>query len=437
MEPARKRNPWLWVPSLYFSQGIPYVIVMTMSVVLYTRLGIPLAQISFYTSWLYLPWVIKPLWSPMVDIYRTKRKWIVSMQFAVSAGLALAGFAVLQPYFFPLSLGLFVLMAFASATHDIAADGFYMLSMTQHEQALWVGLRSTFYRLAMIVGSGLLVVLAGYLETGSGSIPFAWSMTLFAVAALFLIFSVWHAFILPGPAADGPVRGGRRPLEEFFATFGSFFRKPGILTALAFILLYRFDEAQIGKVFQPFMLDSRKAGGLGLLTQQVGVAYGTFGVASLLAGGLLGGFVVARFGLKRMLPVMALAMYLPKQAFLVLSWTQPSKFSVICGAIAVEQFGYGFGFAAFMLYMLYFADGPHRTAHYAICTGFMALGMMIPGLWAGWLAHHLGYKHFFVWTLCCALPGFLVALILKVDPRFGRKQTLPETPSTYGTARAR
>jgi PAT family beta-lactamase induction signal transducer AmpG len=535
-------------------------------------------------------------------------------------------FSVRGGDFFRWSLFLFWIMAFASATHDIAADGFYMLSMSKHEQAWWVGLRSTFYRTAMIVGSGLLVVLAGVLETrnglppveipvtakagpisqavtrqdpaevifaespgqprvltqpaaleisldqssateaaaiieqakswnvrhgfalddqpaakppeprydswyarrvsgplrhfltshfpkpartqaaatagncgvvflalsqsppaggavtvnfgrrlsgleylglgksdqgfrlmagerlsfnatnwnqpamaviqldtklqtdrtvvfqtSSGNIPLAWSLTLFLVAGLFLAFSCWHSVMLPRPPNDGPVVTHHSLAGEFFATLGSFFQKPGIFLALAFILLYRFDEAQLSKVISPFLLDSRSSGGLGLATSQVGLAYGTFGVLALTCGGLLGGFLAARHGLKRMLPIMVASMYLPKLTFLILAWTQPENFLVTCGAVAVEQFGYGFGFTAFMLYLLYFADGPHKTAHYAICTGFMSLGMMIPGLWSGWLADLVGYRHFFAWVVCSTLPGLVIALQLRIDPQFGKR----------------
>ncbi len=622
MPETKSRSAWFWVPSLYFAQGIPYVIVMTMSVVMYKRLGISNTDIALYTSWLYLPWVIKPLWSPLVDITRTKRFWVVAMQFLVSFALACVAFSVRGGEFFRWSLYLFWIMAFASATHDIAADGFYMLSMSKHEQAWWVGLRSTFYRTAMIVGSGLLVVLAGVLEgrnglppvqisvtakanapvaanfdpatvkapepsggfrvvpqpdtldialaersatdaktiveqakswnlrhgftsddtppatdragdsrwtkaisgplkifltthfpkpekkqiaatagnvgalylslsqpppggkpivvvlgrkpvgleylgfgkgdkgfrlvegehfvfnttnwnqpamaviqldpklkseatvifqTTSGNIPLAWSITLLVVAALFLGFSCWHSVMLPRPASDGPVVTHASLLGEFFVTLGSFFQKPGIVLALAFILFYRFDEAQLSKVISPFLLDSRDAGGLGLATSQVGVVYGTFGILALTCGGLLGGFAAAKHGLKKMLPIMIASMYLPKLAFIFLSLTQPENFLVICGAVAAEQFGYGFGFTAFMLYLLYFADGPHKTAHYAICTGFMALGMMLPGMWSGWVADLVGYKHFFVWVICSALPGLVLALNLKIDPQFGKK----------------
>ena len=609
---------------------------MTMSVVMYKRLGISNTDIALYTSWLYLPWVLKPLWSPLVDITRTKRFWIVTMQFLVSFGLALVAFSVQGSAFFKWSLFLFWIMAFASATHDIAADGFYMLSLSKHEQTWWVGMRSTFYRTAMIVGSGLLVVLAGVLEsrnglppadisvrakagsetsvrpnpaefeftaqpgplrivahpgtveitfapltadeakvfielarawnmaqgfleqtnvasnragtswwsaniggfissawkqvvsgplTGflgryfgkevhkrsavagnvgvlylglsgkpasgqkvavnlervksgleyiglakgdkgfrlaegdrvvftagnwdrpamavfqldpklraecrvsfqatSGNIPLAWSITLFVVAALFLAFSCWHSAMLPRPANDGPVVTNRNLVGEFVSTLGSFFKKPGVLMALAFILLYRFDEAQLMKVVSPFLLDQREAGGLGLTTSQVGLAYGTFGVLALTCGGLAGGFLAARHGLKNAAHHGLL--HSPAQTRVCVPLLHPAgKFPGHLRRVAVEQFGYGFGFTAFMLYMIYFADGPHKTAHYAICTGFMALGMMLPGMWSGWLADLIGYRHFFVWVICAAIPGFMLAMLLKVDPEFGKKAGLTQ-----------
>ena len=257
--------------------------------------------------------------------------------------------------------------------------------------------------------------------TNSGNIPVAWSITLFVVAGLFLAFSCWHSVMLPRPANDGPVVTDKNLAGEFFSTLGSFFSKPGVGMAMAFILLYRFDEAQLGKVISPFLLDRREAGGLGLTTSQVGLVYGTFGILALTFGGLLGGFTAAKHGLKKMLPIMVCSMYLPKAAFLVLSLLQPENFLVTCLAVALEQFGYGFGFTAFMLYMLYFVDGPHKTAHYAICTGFMALGMMIPGMWSGWIADMVGYRNFFIWVIFSALPGFTLAMLLKVDPEFGKK----------------
>ena len=606
----QRKSQWFWIPSLYFSQGIPYVVVMTMSVVMYKRLGISNTDIALYTSLLYLPWVWKPLWSPFVDIFKTKRLWILAMQFLIAISLAIVAGSLQTDSFFQLSLTIFWLMAFASATHDIAADGFYMLGLEKHDQAWWVGIRSTFYRLAMIVGSGLLIMLAGNLESKNGlppvkvavsaspdaqvspppdpsavsvtaqdgelrliaqsdaltiaatprpkaeidavvtearkwnkqhgfypeekavakkeeekswwttsvseplatylkthfpkeaksasnagnvaavlftlskeppagkdivvnfvqddgdksfkvvegerflfsnknwnqpfmalvqidpklrssssaafqaragNIPLAWTITLFVLSALFAAFSLYHRFVLPRPAGDVPVTSGKSILLDFLGTLGSYFQKPRIIVALIFIVFYRFAEAQGVKMIQPFLLDAREAGGLGLTTGQVGFVYGMVGVIALTLGGIIGGMLASKFGLKRMLPIMVCAIHLPNAAFLYLAFQQPDNFFLINACVGVEQFGYGFGFTAYMLYLLYFADGAHKTAHYAICTGFMALGMMIPGMWSGWLADLIGYKHFFVWVMLSTIPGFLVAFLVKVDAQFGRK----------------
>ena len=420
------RNPWSWIPSLYFAQGIPYVVVMTISVIMYKKLGISNTDIAYYTSWLYLPWVIKPLWSPLVEIFRTKRFWIVLLQTVIGASLAAVAFTIPLPTYFQWSLAVFWLMAFSSATHDIAADGFYMLALEQHQQAAFVGVRSTFYRIAMITGQGALVYLAGYLETHAGSIATAWSITFFILAGIFLSLALYHRFILPIPASDHAVvekATAGAVLKEFFKTFGAFFGKKEIGIILAFLLFYRFAEAQLVKLVTPFLLDARVNGGLGLTTQEVGIAYGTIGVLCLTLGGLLGGYVISKRGLKFWLWIMVFAIHLPDLMFVYLSYMQPENFLLICGAIGIEQFGYGFGFTAYMMYMVMISDGPYKTAHYAICTGFMALGMMIPGMFSGKIQEMFGYQHFFVWVLASTIPGFLVALFVKVDPEFGKKKS--------------
>ena len=416
------RNPWLWVPSLYFAEGIPYVFVMTVSVVMYKKMGISNTDIALYTSWLYLPWVIKPLWSPIVDMFRTKRLWIIGTQLVVGAALASVALTIPLPAFFRITLAIFWLMAFSSATHDIAADGFYMLGLEQHQQAAFVGVRSTFYRVAMITGQGLLVVVAGYFE--SRGIAFAWSITFWILAGLFALFFLYHRFMLPRPVADRPTLhvGERTPIQEFFHVFALFFRRKNIFAILAFLLLYRFAEAQLVKLVSPFLLDAREAGGLGLTTSQVGIAYGTFGILALTAGGLLGGYLASLRGLRYWLWPMVFIIHLPDAMFIFLSHLQPTSFFLISAAVAVEQFGYGFGFTAYMLFMIMVAEGEHKTAHYAICTGFMALGMMLPGMFSGWLQEQIGYAHFFEWVLLSTIPGFIVAALVKVDPEFGKKK---------------
>ncbi len=576
-------NPWLWVPSLYFAEGIPYVLVMTLSVIFYKRMGIPNAQIALYTSWLYLPWVIKPLWGPVVDILKTKRIWILVMQLCIGAGLAGVAFTIPTGRFLQLTLAFFWLLAFSSATHDIAADGFYMLGLSRHDQTFFVGIRSTFYRIAMLTGQGLLVILAGYFEsktglppievevavgegylpmrfspdemvsqtdtgemyffsgkevrigTGnisraiadtlmarvekwnishefypsgekgtpdplknelvgnvgftwfqlskkpgagqsivmnfsydkgdksvglvksyrydfnetnwnvpafaifqldpkldkatsasfsglSGNIRFAWSVVFAVIAAVFVGFFLYHRFVLPRPSEDQPdpyVKGAF--FKEFISTFVEFFRKKNIGVILAFLLVYRLGESQLVKLASPFLLDSREADGLGLTTGDLGLIYGTVGIISLSLGGILGGIAASRKGMKYWLWWMAAAMNLPNLVYVFLSYTLPSSLWIIGTSVAVEQFGYGFGFTAYMLYMLYVSEGKHKTAHFALTTGFMALGMMIPGMISGWLQELIGYQHFFIWVMICTIPAFVVIPFLKIDPAFGKK----------------
>lgn len=415
--------PWRWIPTLYFAQGLPYVAVMTLSVVMYKNLGVSNTDIALYTSWLYLPWVLKPLWSPLVDLCRTKRFWIVSLQFLLGAGLAAVALLLPGPLFFRGTLAIFWLLAFSSATHDIAADGFYLLALPPHRQAAFVGVRSTFYRLAMIAGQGGLVWLAGIWAEKTGRVAGAWAGVFALTAGFFLAVAAYHWIFLPRPAADAESPPALRLGAGYFQVFAAFFRKPGIGAMLSFLLLYRFAEAQLLKLVPPFLLDARSAGGLGLSTQHVGIIYGTVGVIALMLGGLAGGVVISRYGLKRMLWPMILAMYVPNVVFVFLAVVQPASLQLIGASLAVEQFGYGFGFTAYMLYMMMVADGEHRTAHYAICTGFMALGMMLPGMGAGWLQEKLGYVNFFVWVLIATIPSFIATARARaqVPEEFGKK----------------
>jgi len=581
----KSSSPWLWVPSLYFAEGIPYVLVMTLSVIFYKRMGISNAEIALYTSWLYLPWVIKPLWGPVVDILRTKRFWILVMQLCIGAGLAGVAFTIPVDRFFQLTLAFFWLLAFSSATHDIAADGFYMLGLSKGDQAFFVGIRSTFYRIAMLTGQGLLVILAGFFEaktglppveldvmavegptaldfdpehvsvpdgegesyflspeelriglegiteaeaseftarvdawnsshgfypaleeneaeapgdklTGnlgytwfrlskkpgadesivlnfsfergdksiglvqsyrfdfnesnwdvpafavfkldpklsktttasfsglSGNIRFAWSMVFGLIAVVFVGFHIYHRFALPRPPDDQSMRSEEGNFfKEFLVTFADFFRKKNIGVILIFLLVYRLGESQLVKLASPFLLDSKEANGLGLTTGDLGLIYGTIGIIALSLGGIIGGIAASRRGLKYWLWWMVAAMNLPNLVYVFLSYLMPSSLWVIGASVAVEQFGYGFGFTAYMLYMIYVSDGKHKTAHFALTTGFMALGMMIPGMVSGWLQELIGYQHFFIWVMICTIPSFVVIPFLKIDPKFGKKES--------------
>ena len=428
-------NSWRWIPTLYFSQGIPYVVVMTLAVVMYKNLGVGNTEIALYTSWLYLPWVIKPLWSPLVDLLGSKRRWIVVLQFLIGVALACIALTVPGSDFLRITLSIFWLMAFASATHDIAADGFYMLAMSEKSQAAYVGVRSTFYRLAMIAGQGGLVYLAGMWTDRTGHASTAWAMVFAVLAAGFGLAALWHLWALPRPALDGPAPRSGTFWADFGTVFAAFFRQPDILRVLAFLLLYRFAEAQLLKLVTPFMLDPLTAGGLGLKTQDVGIAYGTVGIIALTLGGLLGGWVISRAGLRRTLWPLMISMHAPNTVFIALAIWQPQTLWLVSAGVALEQFGYGFGFTAYMVFMLMVASGPpgpigpdgtvgtnpHKTAHYALCTGFMALGMMLPGMWAGWLQQQLGYVNFFIWACVATVPSFLAAAFIRIDPGFGQR----------------
>lgn len=428
------RSPWAWIPSLYFAEGIPYVVVMTVAVIMYKRLGISNTDIALYTSWLYLPWVIKPFWSPIVDILKSKRWWIVSMQLMIGAGLAGVAFTIPTTLFFQSSLAFFWLLAFSSATHDIAADGFYMYGIDKHKQAYFIGIRSTFYRLAMITGQGLLIILAGYLESSrlfgstTKSIPMAWSITFLIMAAGFLVFCFYHKFALPYPEEDAnrEVKSFEGVFADFRETFVTFFYKKDIWKILGLLLFYRLGESQLVKMASPFLLDPKDVGGLGLSTSDVGIVYGTIGIIFLTIGGLLGGYLASRNGLKHWIWWMVIAINLPNLVYVYLSYVLPDSFLLICTSVAVEQFGYGFGFTAYMLYQIYVSEGNHKTAHFAFCTGLMAFGMMIPGMISGWLQELLGYQHFFIWVIICTIPSFIMVKLIDIDPKFGIRTSKDE-----------
>jgi len=418
------RSPWKWVPSLYFAEGLPYVIVMSVAVLMYKRLELSNTEIALYTSWLYLPWVIKPLWSPLVDILKTKRWWIVVMQLLIGAGMAGIGFTLQGPFFLQASLSFFWLMAFSSATHDIAADGFYMLGLKDYEQAYFVGIRTTFYRIAMISGQGLLVILAGWLEVRTGNIPLAWGITFYILSAVFVLLFFWHRHSLPRVEKESQLtedRSIRGIMKEVSDTFLSFFSKKRVVVALIFILLYRLAEAQLAKLTSPFLLDHVDKGGLGLSTGEVGFAYGTVGILALVVGGILSGLFASRVGLKRALFWMLLSLNLPDLVYVYMAYAQPDSLWIINLCVMIEQMGYGFGFTGFSLFLIYFSEGKYKTAHYALCTAFMALGMMIPGMAAGWLQEMMGYRMFFLWVMICTIPAFLILPLLKIHPEFGKK----------------
>lgn len=416
-------NPWKWIPSLYFAEALPYVAVMTISVMMYKRLNVSNEEIALYTSWLYFPWVIKPLWSPFIDLVKSKRWWVLTMEILIGAGLAGVAFTIPTTHFLQSTLAFFWLMAFSSATHDIAADGFYMLALTSHEQTLYVGIRSTFYRIATIAGSGLLIMLAGTLEVFTRRIAYSWCITFYVLSGFFIAVALYHIFNLPRPASDAnrPQAPAGELLMNFFHTFVTFIRKPQILTAFLFMLLYRLPEALLVKMSNLFLIDKADVGGLGLSTQEVGFVQGSVGVIGLTLGGIVGGLVASKDGLKKWLWPMVWSITLPDLVYVYLSYFQTQNFLLINIFIFIEQFGYGFGFTAYMLFLIYFSKGKHQTSHYAICTGIMALSMMLPGMVAGYLQQEVGYFNFFLIVMGCCLVTIFVSALLKIDPDFGKK----------------
>ena len=420
MTNKNKARSWSWVPSLYYAEGLPYAFVMIVSVVMYKKLNISNTEIALYTSWLYLPWVIKPLWSPFVEIFKTKRFWIIFMQLLIGAGLAGIALTIPSSNMFKYTLAFFWLIAFSSSTHDIAADGFYMVGLSSHDQAWFIGIRNTFYRFAILTGQGLLVILAGQLENIYNDV-FAWSIIFAGLSFLFILFAFYHKWALPKPTEDNELSKLtiKKIIPNIVNVFISYFKKPQIIIAVCFILIYRFGEAQLVKIAPLFMLDSIEMGGLGLTTSEYGFIYGTLGMIMLTLGGIFGGLLAAKHGLKYWIIWMALAMKLPDIVYVYMAYAQPENFYLIGSFVAIEQFGYGFGFTAYLLYMMMLSEGEHKTAHYAICTGFMALGMMIPGMFSGLLQETIGYRYFFNWVLVATIPGLILIKYIKIDSKFG------------------
>ena len=424
----KQRNPWAWVPTLYFAEGLPYVAVMTISLILYKQLGLSNAEITFYTSWLYLPWVIKPLWSPFIDVVKTKRWWITGMQLLIGAAFGGVAFTIPTSFWLQGSLFFFWVMAFSSATHDIAADGFYMLGLDQHQQAWFVGIRSTFYRLATIFGQGVLVMIAGNLQVMfRNTIRYSWSLMFYGVAGLFIALWLYHSYILPKPKDDKGMEklDGSKLMSELKHTVVTFFTKmpvKEVTIAILFMLLYRMPEGLLAKVSSLFLIDSHGAGGLGLSPQEYGLVQGTVGIIGLTLGGILGGMAAGKDGLKKWLWPMVFAITIPDFVYVYMSYALPDSLLVVNICVFFEQFGYGFGFTAYMLYLIYFSQGEYKTSHYALCTALMALSMMIPGLFAGALQEAVGYRSFFIIVMIFCAVTFIVSRLVKIDPEFGKKQ---------------
>lgn len=415
-------KPWYWIPVLNFASGLPYAIIISVSVIMYKNLGINNEDIGIYTSLLYLPWVIKPLWSPFIDLYSTKRKWFLAMQLLISIAFLIVGLTIPMSNFFVLSLAVFWVAAFASASNDVAIDGFYMLALAKEQQSFFLGIRSTFYRLSLLTGNGLIVIIAGFLEQKYGDKTKAWSYTMVTVGFIMAVITIYNYFSTPKIETKTIENQTElAPKVSFGAVFSSFFKKKQIGLVLAFILLFRLGESQLLKMLIPFLIDEKNLGGMGLTTEDVGIIYGTFGVLSLTIGGILGGIAISKEGLGKWMLPMILAMHLPIIGFILLAHFHPVSVFYIYATVIAEQFGYGFGFAAFMMFLIYVADGESKTSHYSIATGFMALGMMLPGMLSGYIQAYLGYGNFFIWVLIATIPGLILSRFLIFPKDYGKK----------------
>jgi PAT family beta-lactamase induction signal transducer AmpG len=453
----RQQNPWSWIPTLYVAEGLPNVIVMTVAVVMYMQLGMSDTDIALYTSWLGLPWVIKPFWSPFVDLYKTKRWWVLAMQALLGSSLAGVAFTLNASFWLQGTMCFFFLMAFSSATHDIAADGYYMLELSEHQQALYVGIRNLFYRLALIFGNGVLIPIAGTLQlVFRNQEAFTWSLVFYGLAGLFLALWLYHAYIMPNkeglakseqpsdasltdaeqvselpsddiPADDVQLSGIGSQLATALASFFTKFPVKDTVFAMLFLLFYRFPEAMLTKMSATFLIRPNSEGGLGLSPQEFGLANGTIGLAGLMLGGILGGILASRDGLKRWLWPLVCAITLPDIVYVYMSYTMPSNVWFISIFLFIEQFGYGLGFTALTLYMLYFSMGQYKTSHYAICTGISYLGLLLPGMLSGYLKDTMGYRAFFMMVMGLCLITFIVTSLIRIDPEFGKKKAATDS----------
>lgn len=420
----KNRSPWYWVPSLSFSDGLPNVLVISVALILYKQLGLSNTEITFYTSWMYLPWILKPVWSPFIDLVKTKRWWVLAMQLLLGAAFGGVAFTIPTSFWLQGTLFFFWVAAFTGASHCVAADGFYLLGLNERQQAWFMGIRSMADRLATIFGQGVLVMVAGNLQViFRGSISYSWSLTFYGVAGLFIALWLWHSYALPYPRSDTQKTyiNVQSIWKGFLETFRTFFQKKGVVVALLFILLFRFPEALLSKITPLFLIDAGHNGGLGLSPQEYGLVQGTVGIIGVAIGSILGGIAVSKNGLKRWLCIMVAAYTVPDIVYVYLSYALPDSLFVVNACVFAEQFGFGFGLTAYMLYLIYYNRGEFRTSHYALSSALMSLSLMLPGFIAGGLQEMMGYRHYFILVLVSCVITFIVAAMAKIDENFGKE----------------
>ena len=417
-----------WVPTLYLGEALPFSAVMLISVIMFKELGLTDGEITVYTGWLGLPWVIKPIWSSLIDNLKTKRWWIVTMQFFMGIALALVAFTLPTTFWFQGAMVIFMLIAFASATHDISADGFYIIGLSDHDQELYVGVRNTFYRIGMVIGQGGLVLLAGYLQQARilgdfsngdrAVVNFSWMAVFIILGILMFLLGLYHAFILPKVETSVHDRFDFVvQIRELWQTLKVFATKPHIISALCFILLFRLPEGLLTKIVPLFLTRTTGEGGLAMSDVDFGFIYGTLGVIGLLLGGIVGGWAVSKWGLKKCLWPLVLCITLPDIVYVYLSYFPTDNLWLIGSCVCVEQIGYGLGFAAYTLFLVHFSRGERSTAVFSICTAGQYLGgVMIPGMVSGLISENIGYQSFFWVVMAFCLVTFAVTACVKIAP---------------------
>lgn len=430
MEPniQNRRSPISWVPTLYFAMGMPFVVLNMVCTLMFKGLDVSDAQIAFWTSIIMFPWTLKPLWSPLLEIYKTKKFFVIFTQIATGCIFGLVALALHLPNFFAVCIALLAIIAFSGATHDVAADGVYMASLSKDDQARYIGWQGAFYNIAKIAATGGLVYLAGMLiETYTGDVTglsaaaaaaakhngsvMAWTIIMAVIGGIMVVLGLYNAKFVPSEVNnDAEERPGfKETMVELGNVFVDLFRKRHILYYIFFIILYRFAEGFVMKIVPLFLKADRADQGLGLSEKEIGLCYGTFGAAAFVIGSILAGYYVAHRGLQKSLFSLCCVFNLPFVAYTLLAVYQPESLVLIGGGIVLEYFGYGFGFVGLTLFMMQqIAPGKHQMAHYAFASGIMNLGVMLPGMLSGYVSDWLGYRHFFIFVLFCTIPAFLI-----------------------------
>lgn len=404
-----ERKPSIFIPTLYFVEGLPYTIVNMMSVVFFKTLGASNEFIGM-TSFLYIPWTIKLFWAPLVDFYSTKRTWILISQGVLAALVAVSAFGAITPWAIVVALFLFAAIAIASATQDIAIDGYYLDVLDPSQQAFYVGVRNAAYKIAWLLGAGGLVYLAGSLENTLG-VAGGWGVAFGVCSVILVVCLLFHMWYLPRPPKPEITGGETLTFGQFSRVFTTYFNQPGILAIVVYILIFRLGDALMLKMAQPFLLDGAGAGGLNISTADVGIIYGTVGTLFLLAGGILGGVVVARDGLKKWLFPTAVVQNGAILLYWLLAVLKPEIVWVYV-VNSIEQFAYGLGVAAYTVFLLTTVKAEYRAAHYATATALMALGVMLPGAASGFLQGWMGYPTFFLFSFFASIPGIITIFFL-------------------------